>query len=51
LPRLASALRGFSAVIVLIVIASFDYWTERLRMTPDEKRQHDEDFKNDPLNL
>jgi hypothetical protein len=40
----------FSAVIVLFIIAGFDYWTERLRMTREEKRRHDEDFKNDPLN-
>ncbi len=49
-PRLAFALLLFSAVVVLIVIACFDYWTERLGMTPEEKRQHDKDFKNDPLN-
>jgi uncharacterized iron-regulated membrane protein len=43
--RVAFALLLFSAVIVLIVIASFDYWTERRSMTPEEKRQQDEDLK------
>ena len=44
-PRLAFALLLFSAVVVLIVVASFDYWTERRSMTPEQKRQHDEDLK------
>ena len=46
----APALLMISAVIVLFIIAGFNSWTERRSMTPEQKRQHDDDFKNDPLN-
>jgi hypothetical protein len=38
------------AVLLLIVIANFLYWSERRHMTREERRQQDADENADPYN-